>query len=280
MQHRITARPARRRAATRLPIASLGLTLALAACAGSARAQDFVYNDFSSISGLTLAGKAAQEGSVLRLTPALANQNSAGAWYTDKVGVKTGFSSSFTFDISEQSTPNDTKGIGGDGLSFNVQTITNTAATGDQGLGSVDTHALSFDLITYHHPQEISPDGNEIKLYVGGALRSEIDLNATSLDIRDGSHTVDLDYDGALFKAKIDGTQVLNLSGVSLGLAADANGKAWVGFGARTVAAYENHDITSWNFHTHAAPGPDSVAVFGLGIAGLLPALRRRRARV
>jgi hypothetical protein len=70
--------------------------------AGLANADvNFVYSDFSSITGLTLNGDAAQSGSLLRLVPSV-DTKSGTAYYTSPVSLSgnTGFSTSFEFNIS------------------------------------------------------------------------------------------------------------------------------------------------------------------------------------
>ncbi len=67
-----------------------------------------MYAGFSNIAGLNLLGSAATNGSVLRLTPAVTNAQGA-AWYSQKLRsyspelrYTNGFSTSFTFQITDQ----------------------------------------------------------------------------------------------------------------------------------------------------------------------------------
>src|SRR2546422_11766134 len=81
-----------------------------AACSAPA----FTYADCSSTSGLNLTGSAAQVGTAIRLTPAAQSQKGA-AWYTQKQFVGAGFTTTFSFRITNPGNG------GGDGLSFAIQ---------------------------------------------------------------------------------------------------------------------------------------------------------------
>src|SRR5579862_4474392 len=59
------------------------------------------FPDFISLTGLTLAGSARQEGRVLRLTPSLHDVAGA-AWFREKQLVGGGFESVFQFRLTEQ----------------------------------------------------------------------------------------------------------------------------------------------------------------------------------
>src|SRR5712691_9266215 len=95
------------------------LTLALAVNAHAA----INYPDFSSTSGLSLVGNAAQNGSFVRLTPNTEVQYGT-MWYNTPQYVIGGFTTTFQFRMSEQGGI----GGGGDGIAFALQNVGNHAA--------------------------------------------------------------------------------------------------------------------------------------------------------
>src|SRR5436309_2568374 len=127
---------------TQCLIVSIGLLLRTSA------ALAFTYTDFSSTAGLNLVGAAAQNGNVLRLTPA-AGDLVGSAWYNQKQHVSAGFTTSFSFRLTGAgSTP------GADGISFNVQGLGITAPANEQGT----TGGFSISLNTFQYGDEPSSD--------------------------------------------------------------------------------------------------------------------------
>ena len=103
--------------------------------AGEASATSFNYTDFSSTTGLTLNGDAAQAGNVLRLVPN-ADTKSGTAFLTAPISLDgtTGFSTAFEFNVATD-TGNPT-----DGFTFLLQNDAagvNALGAGGQGLGYV-----------------------------------------------------------------------------------------------------------------------------------------------
>ena len=89
---------------------STGLLAASSFLAGTANG-DILFNDFNSITGLTLVGDAAKIGNRLRVAPAFANQAGA-AWFDTRQNVTDPFTTEFRFDLST---------AGADGLVFVIQ---------------------------------------------------------------------------------------------------------------------------------------------------------------
>src|SRR5262245_60409995 len=107
---------------------SLILLLALLLHASSVLA--FTYADFSSTAGLNLVGSAAQNGNALRLAPAVGSMM-VSAWYTQQQHVSGGFTTTFSFRLTD---PGPTPGA--DGISFNVQGVGINAVSDEQGTTS------------------------------------------------------------------------------------------------------------------------------------------------
>ena len=83
-----------------LSFASLKLVLFSMIVAGSSNAVTFNFNDFSTASGLNYVSDTAVVGSALRLTSS--NPSRVGAvWLSNLVDVQTGFTTLFTFQITD-----------------------------------------------------------------------------------------------------------------------------------------------------------------------------------
>jgi hypothetical protein len=240
-----------------------------------AHAQSFSYSNFSSTAGLQLNGNAAQSGSVLRLTPGSPDQNGS-AFYMTQLPLKTGFTSTFTFQFSGEG------GSGGhaDGIAFMIQGVGTTAMGslgGAIGYGDDDgnsdpalgiPHSVAIELDTYQNGWD--PNNNHIAVMSCGAANNSqhhgaggcasgadptIGINSTfSTNLTDGApHTVIVTYqppcDGCQnLTVQLDGTQVLAVTFDLATLGLDANDDAYAGFTASTGGGYENQDILSWNF--------------------------------
>jgi uncharacterized repeat protein (TIGR01451 family) len=109
-------------------IAVLLATLLVLCSVPSLLAQSPSYPNFNSTANLVLNGNAAQVGSVLRLNPAQVGQ-AGSAWYATQQPVAEGFSTTFTFQISNANPP--VGNFPADGLAFVIQ----NSAAGTQALG-------------------------------------------------------------------------------------------------------------------------------------------------
>jgi uncharacterized repeat protein (TIGR01451 family) len=257
-------------------------------CAGSPplQAQQTVsFPDFSSTVNLRTNGNAAVVSSgdaqVLRLTPSLDGQVGS-AWYATSLSLKSGFTTTFTFRLSNP------RGIGpADGIAFVIQNgsfqangtsgslaIGSPAFSGGGAIGFQDlTHSVAVEFDTFNNPgpgpnHDIS--GNEVGVQSCGAAANTADhafCNFGLVDpsqgsfhppitLADGSvHTAAISYSppdcndcSGQLSITVDNQLVLssafNLS--SLGL--DPSQDAFVGFTAATGAGEEDQDILSWSF--------------------------------
>jgi hypothetical protein len=230
--------------------------LLLPAFAGAA-AIDFP--DFESLSSLSLAGSAQQEGRVLRLTPSQRDVAGA-AWFRDKQPVANGFESVFQFRLTEQGG----LGKGADGFAFVLQNSGSSAlgADGsgggfalrdDASVGIPESIAVFFD--TFQNTEIGDPSNNFITICTAGtpkemhwppprlALTKKLGVNLKDRKI----HTARITYQPPVFAVYLDDARVL-VSTVDLSTVTGTDGAAWVGFTASTGGGYENHDILNWTF--------------------------------
>ena len=292
----------------------------LALAAGPARAASI------DLSTLVLNGTAAMVDShTLRLVPNYNPNNqysfdtppAGSAWYATPLEVASGFTTTFSFQMSSPTgTPDPYDGSGGDGLAFVIQKDpAGTAALGRGagGLGYMyltDSAALEFD--TYQNQAWYSePDGNHISLQSrgmdfnvphekcsGGRLTNapgaytdlpgvtctaDPSLGSTSgLSTRlDGvAHTATILYVPGDFKVYLDSnpTPVLSIA-VDLGqkLQLGSGGTAYVGFTAGDLGSFQNHDILSWSYGPEV-PEPATWMLAGAALTAL-GLLRRKLVR-
>jgi hypothetical protein len=244
-----------------------------------AQAQSIDFSDFAAGKGLTLNGaaKGASGGDrkALRLTPA--EETVAGsAFFTEKVALKDGFETTFTFQITgaveggadgfavviQNSGPN-ALGSPGSGLGYGIA---------DEGEAAIHRSlAIEFDTFTLRDfdagdgEDFGDPNGNHISVHSRGPEPNHVDESYSlgkateGLPVfKDGKpHNVKINYTPGSLTVYVDNmekpvlTVALKLdafSGMGFKDASvlDADGKAWVGFTAGTGGLMENHDILSW----------------------------------
>jgi len=273
------------------------MVAALAFSSGVASA-DFVYPDFSSTTGLTPVGTAAQSGTKERLTTN-GNLKVGGVWRIPKENVVGAWTTQFQFQTSSPTSivggavPNE---AGADGFAFVLQ---NSAAapigSNGQGIGYagiVDSVAVELDTFfntsistTFFGtiPSNGDPDGNHVAVQTGGTGANSSDHNVTftkglaslptaTLNMSDGGvHTAKISYTPGTMTVFIDNLVIPVLTvpiDLSSTITTDANGNGFVGLTSATGLAAENHDILNWSFVT--VPEPTTLSLVGVAVAGVL----------
>jgi hypothetical protein len=220
----------------------------------------FTYTNFSDLTGLTLNGNAAQDGSALLVGPAALDQIGS-AYYTNQVNVGQGFLTEFNLQI----TPDSSSYTTADGMAFIVQNVGVNAlgvSTGHPGYAGIpNSIAVEFD--TFQNFQLSDPNNNHIGLQSCGTARNSID-HANSCDLAingnlpltlaDGNvHKVQVSYmpgagGSGPFAVAVDSKFILKAT-VNLSTLLNLNGNdAWVGFTAGSGAAFEYGEVKSWTF--------------------------------
>jgi hypothetical protein len=210
------------------------------------------FDNFTSSQNLSLVGNAKISSTVLRLTAARSNQTGA-AWFPDKQAVRSGFQTTFQFQLTHQ----DWKpGFhAGDGFAFVVQNSGPEAIGGRgsaAGFGMPDPTnprhrgipwmiAVFFD--TMRNPEEGDPSSNYVAIRANGghaflrwpAARLAFTPNL-SVHLKDGKvHTARVLFEPPVLSVFLDSSATPILEAVvDFSFATDREGRAWVGFTAAT----------------------------------------------
>ena len=270
------------------------LGAALFACSAAAQAVTITYNDFSSTSGLTINGNAAQVGNVLRVTPA--NFGQAGSVFSTNpisLASNVSFSTAFQFRFTNPGGACDGQGCGADGLVFIVQTNSNSVGGAGGGIGYLGVpNSVGIEFDTWNNGGGDANSSNHVGINVGGSVNS-LALIPVSPDMNDGNIWYAwVDYNGAsnLLEVRLNTTSTrpsAPLLALTRNLAADLGStNAFVGFSSGTGAAYANHDVLSWTFvdafapinvpTPSAVPEPGTLALGALALTALGFTRRKR----
>ena len=222
--------------------------------------QAFTYTNFSSTNGLNLMGVASIVGGALRLTLAADSVNGE-AWAQAKQPCASGFDTSFQFRISNPGSRPGTPS-GSDGILFTLQNVgptdPNLYDIGSPADGNVTVIFNTF----WNWPDSTDftkwdVSANSVGVLSNGLYLAQTDLTPRGINLKDGaSHNARIAFDGTGLTVWLDGGIVLtNVPVPGMASAVDATGNAWVGFGAGTGWAWENHDVLSWSFSPSESPG-------------------------
>lgn len=236
-------------------VASMSFGLAMGAFA------QFNYSDFSSTAGLQLNGTAVVFGNSIRLTDTTGGNGTV--FYSTPVNALGGFTTSWS------SLHNDGGTDGADGLSFVLTNSPNTSL-GEPGSGNA----------TQNIPQSVSINfqtfWNEIYFQTSdgiGNSTSELKLNNWTTGRGPNGFNGEISYDGVgNWVVKQDGNILFTHS---FDPSSILTGPVNTGFGASTGLFTDNNDLKSWNYTP--VPEPATVAIIGVGMAGLM--VRRRKQR-
>jgi len=237
----------------------------LLAGASSANATTILYNDFSNLSGMTLNGTAAalnpNADNRLRLTNSTSQGSSAFSTSSIALNSNVSFSTAFSFNISNPVGIGDSDGIGADGLTFTLQTNSNTAGGIGGGIGYAGiANSLGIEFDTYNNGAGDGYNGNHVGIDLNGSVNS-VALAAVTPRLNNGQDWFAwVDYDGltdllevrlatanlrptaALLSYTVDLTSVLNST------------SAYAGFTSGTGAGGNQHDILNWQFNSDFQP--------------------------
>lgn len=278
------------------PVARLTVSLVVAGVQGIALA-DFSYPDFSGPSTLNVAGSALVSDAALHLTPSTPLVSGA-AWHNARQNIAEGFSTTFTFKITDMQGPSDPFDgkQGADGFAFVIQGLSPTLhSTDSYGLGGGLGYnqlgrVLAIEFDTWANARSTTPgalgdlNGNHISIHApqagitGSDERYSLGAITALPEMASGNaYTVTIDYLPGLLTVGFGG-----LNGPSITVPCDLpsalgleDGTAYLGFTSATGGAWQSAQVLNWSMET--VPTPGAVAL--LGIAGVTLTSRRVRRR-
>lgn len=265
----------------------LTAAIALVLASTGANAITISYSDFSDLSAFQLNGSAASipnpaaPDNALRLTNNLSQSGSA--FLTDAISLnnQASFSARFDFRIFDAIGSFDNDGWGADGLSFVVQTVSNSVGGAGGGIGYryiTDSVGIEFD--TWNNPEWDDADGNHVGINLEGDVNSVAQATVSPRMNNGEVWTAWIDYDGVndLLEVRLSDTGLrsdLALLSYNLDLVSVLGStNAFVGFTSGTGSAGGHHDILNFDFRNEFNPivvsEPAPVVLLVLSMFGLL----------
>ncbi|MBK9494539.1 MAG: Ig-like domain repeat protein [Xanthomonadales bacterium] len=225
----------------------------------------FLYTNFSGAGSLLqFNGNAYINGTELRLNDALGGQ-AGSAFNQERVqfGADYSFSTYFTFQML------DPDAAGADGLTFTIQTSSNSALSAGGGLGySGIGNSLAVEFDTYVNGGN-DADPNHVAIDINGNVNHDTYTPAagyyyaSSDEFADGAiYHVWIDYNGSTQTMEVrlnrnsssrPGSAILSKSGINL-VSILGVSQAYTGFTAATGGSWESHAIKEWYFANRYEP--------------------------
>lgn len=275
------------------------MALAIGHTAAQADIVQVYYNDFSDTSNIQLNGSAGENtpnsDNELRLTSGEL-QDAGSAFFLSPFTLPgdASFSSFFSFNIDAYPGGSDSDGLGGDGLVFTLQTVSNTAGTEGGGLGYMgldNSVGIEFDTWGNDVFGDISDNHAGINLNGDVVSVTQVD-EPTRFNDGDSWYTW-VDYDGSTDNLEVrfslypDRPSAVSMSyNIDLVSIFDSN-PVYVGFTASSGGAAQVHNIEQFAFENEyktlvekgiVADVPITGSVASLVLAGMV--IMRKKQRV
>ena len=247
-------------------VAGTALFLGLFGSIANANATTILYNDFSDLSGLTLNGKTAalnpNSDNYLRLTSSTSQSGSAFSTNAISLQNNASFSTAFSFNISHPSGIGDSDGQGADGLTFALQTDSNTAGGSGGGIGYAGIpHSVAIEFDTYNNGAADLYDGNHVGVDLNGSVTSAVQTHVDTRmnNSQDWYAWVDYNGDSNLLEVRLAEVDLRPLTAllaynVDLPTILGNNNLAYAGFTSGTGSGGGQHDILNWQFNSSYSP--------------------------
>jgi Legume lectin domain len=273
-------------------------------------AQSLVFSNFSTTTGLQLNSvtmrTTSADGPVVRL---VSGSNDVGSMFTTTArNVASGFSTAFSFRLSDRGGSYDGIAVGADGLVFVVQQVGPTAlgSAGEYlGYGSAGSNkivtSLGVEFDTYKNTSATNdPSSNHIGINLNGTITSVATANISPDFDSTGTGTKWtswIDYNGSTLEVRVSnsGTRPISanlayaITSSAFQTTLGSNTSAFIGFTAATGGAFAKHDIVNWTFSESYIPGgvipgsaipePADFALLASAAALAAMAFRRHRAK-
>jgi hypothetical protein len=266
----------------------------------AAYADSFSESDFSSMSGMTLAGSAAQVNSSQLALTSNTVMTAGAAYESNQFALGTGgsFSTSFQFEIDPSA---DGSGTNANGFAFVLTSNASGLGGANANLGLTAANSLAIEFRTFNNSTTGPAGNNNLVGVVQNGNTAFNSLLGSGTPYGQGTcdrlhytqagcmsngdlWTANISYAaGLLTVALTDGnqTQTTTIAGLSLSLLSLlGSGDVYAGFSASTGGKTERVRLMNWTMNSDSpVPEPLTLSMFGTGLVAL-GLVRRRRAAV